>query len=167
MSEFDNFYWKHNDCLNKDTSLAHSFGEKVWNHQQAKIDRLTLEIAEMKSRLNDNYTSGQTSMYLTKQAKIDLLEVQLKGAEERAKLTLDHKNKMVDELQKKYDAMYNAFIVADDCRKEWHESYMSVCKERDELQARIDWALRHVVDHGGYDDLTHVISILKGNRDEN
>ena len=103
MSEFDNFYWKHNDCLNKDTSLAHSFGEKVWNHQQAKIDRLTLEIAEMKSRLNDNYTSGQTSMYLTKQAKIDLLEVQLKGAEERAKLTLDHKNKMVDELQSRVD----------------------------------------------------------------
>lgn len=40
MSEFDNFYWKHNDCLNKDTSLAHSFGEKVWNHQQAIIDDL-------------------------------------------------------------------------------------------------------------------------------
>ena len=105
MSEFDNFYWKHNDCLNKDTSLAHSFGEKVWNHQQAKIDSLTLEVAEMKSRLNDNYTSGQTSMHLTKQAKIDLLEVQLKGAEERAKLILDHKNKMVDELQKENDRL--------------------------------------------------------------
>ena len=37
----------------------------------------------------------------------------------------------------------------------------------DELQARIDEALRHVVDHGGYDDLTHVINILKGNKDEN
>lgn len=37
------------------------------------------------------------------QAKIDLLEVQLKGAEERAKLTLDHKNKMVDELQARID----------------------------------------------------------------
>lgn len=35
----------------------------------------------------------------------------------------------------------------------------------DELQGRIDEALRHVVDHGGYDDLTHVISILKGNKD--
>ena len=37
----------------------------------------------------------------------------------------------------------------------------------DELHARIDEALRHVVDHGGYDDLTHVINILKGNKDEN
>ena len=37
----------------------------------------------------------------------------------------------------------------------------------DELQARVDEALRHVVDHGGYDDLTHVIDILKGNKDEN
>jgi len=37
----------------------------------------------------------------------------------------------------------------------------------DELQARIDEALRHVIDHGGYDDLTHVIDILKGNKDEN
>ena len=36
----------------------------------------------------------------------------------------------------------------------------------DELQARVDEALRHVVDHGGYDDLTHVISILKGNKNE-
>lgn len=31
----------------------------------------------------------------SQQAKIDALEVQLKGAEERAKLILDHKNKMV------------------------------------------------------------------------
>lgn len=37
------------------------------------------------------------------QAKIDLLEVQLKGAEERAKLALDHKNRMVDELQARVD----------------------------------------------------------------
>lgn len=36
-----------------------------------------------------------------------------------------------------------------------------------ELQTRIDEALRHVVNHGGYDDLTHVINILKGNKDEN
>lgn len=36
----------------------------------------------------------------------------------------------------------------------------------DELQGRIDEALRHVVDHGWYDDLTHVISILKGNKNE-
>ena len=36
----------------------------------------------------------------------------------------------------------------------------------DELHARINEALRHVVDHGGYDDLTHVINILKGNNND-
>lgn len=122
-----------------------------------------------RTEAEDIYNLGVESQ----QAKIDILEVQLRGAEERAKLILDHKNKMIDELQKendrlntwyknvklqlenkqidcdrsdkerdelqkKYDAMYNAFIVADDCRKEWHESYMSARKERDELQGRID-----------------------------
>ena len=34
--------------------------------------------------------------------------------------------------------------------------------ERDELWKRIDMALDHTVNHGGYDDLTHIINILKG-----
>ena len=87
-------------------------------------------------------------------------------AEDIYNLGVESQQVKIDELKKKYDAMYNAFIVADDCRKEWHVSYISVRKERDELQARVDNALRHVVDHGGYDDLTHAISILKGNKDE-
>lgn len=99
------------------------------------------------------------------QSKIDILEVQLRGAEERAKLALDHKNKMVDELQKKYDAMYKAFIVADDCRKDWHESYMSARKERDELVYRIDGAMKILLamkHNGAY----KAVDILKGNKDE-
>lgn len=32
----------------------------------------------------------------------------------------------------------------------------------EELQKRIDDALDHAVNHGGYDDLTHIINILKG-----
>ena len=58
--------------------------DKEWNAwkavseiQQDKIDNLILEAADMKSRLNDNYTAGQTSMYLTKQAEIDDLKAQL------------------------------------------------------------------------------------------
>ena len=75
----------------------------------------------------------------------------------------------IDELKKKYDAMYNAFIVADDCRKEWHESYMSARKGRDELQARIDGAMKYIepsdeLSHKAYRDL---VKILKGNKDEN
>lgn len=93
-----------------------------------------------------------------------------------------HQQAKIDELQKKYDAMYNAFTVADDCRKEWHESYMSARKERDELQARIDelqehsLMLREAAKSWFYnegeknilisqaDDLDR---ILKGNKDEN
>lgn len=30
------------------------------------------------------------------------------------------------------------------------------------LQKRVDVALDHAVNHGGYDDLTHIINILKG-----
>ena len=48
--------------------------------QQDVIDSLILQVAEMKSRLNDNYTAGQTSMYLTQQAVIDKLKAQLKAA---------------------------------------------------------------------------------------
>ena len=36
--------------------------------------------------------------------------------------------------------------------------------EVDELQKRIDIALDHAVNHGGYDDLTHIINILKGDQ---
>ena len=36
--------------------------------------------------------------------------------------------------------------------------------EIDEMQERIDEALDHAVNHGGYDDLTHIINILKGDQ---
>lgn len=74
----------------------------------------------------------------------------------------------IDEIKKKYDAMHNAFIVADDCRKEWYESYMSARKERDELQARIDEAVDYIAESGGV-NLTSEIAlnnILKGNKDD-
>lgn len=88
----------------------------------------------------------------------------------------------VDELQKKYDAMYNAFVVADNCRKEWHESYMSVRKGRDELKARIDelqkhsLMLREAAKSWSYNEREKSIlisqaddldRILKGNKNEN
>ena len=53
MKSFDEFYWKHNDCLNKDTSLAHSFGEKVWNHKQQEVDELKKRIDGVLKVLND------------------------------------------------------------------------------------------------------------------
>src|SRR5574343_922048 len=38
--KYSEFFWKHIDTLSSDTSLAHSFGEKVWDHQQQEIDEL-------------------------------------------------------------------------------------------------------------------------------
>ena len=38
--------------------------------------------------------------------------------------------------------------------------------EIDELQKRIELALDHTTNHGGYDDLTHIINILKGGTNE-
>ena len=44
----------------------------------------------------------------------------------------------IDELQNKYDAMYRAFTVADDCRKEWYRCYVDIRQREDEMKKRID-----------------------------
>ena len=44
------------------------------------------------------------------------------------------KQSEIDVLQNKYDAMYRAFTVADDCRKEWHRCYVGIRQREDELQ---------------------------------
>lgn len=49
----------------------------AWNAQQSKIDELTLQVAEMKSRLNDAYTDWQSVMYTARQSKIDKLQKRL------------------------------------------------------------------------------------------
>lgn len=46
----------------------------AWDYQQSKIDELTLQVAEMKSRLNDAYTDGQSAMYVARQSKVDELQ---------------------------------------------------------------------------------------------
>ena len=48
-----------------------------FKHQQSKVDALTLQVAEMKSRLNDAYTDGQSAMYTARQSKIDELQKQV------------------------------------------------------------------------------------------
>ena len=50
------------------------FGLYVYQHQQSKIEALTLQVAEMKSRLNDAYTDGQSAMYAARQSKVDELQ---------------------------------------------------------------------------------------------
>ena len=46
----------------------------IYQHQQSKVDELKLQVAEMKSRLNDAYTDGQSAMYTARQSKVDELQ---------------------------------------------------------------------------------------------
>lgn len=75
----------------------------------------------------------------------------------------------IDGLQIKYDAMYQAFTVADECRKEWHRCYIGVRNREDELQKQIDEAIEvfeaHDLSH--IDQIEKVYGILKGNQNEN
>jgi len=56
------------------------FGLYVYQHQQTKVDELKLQVAEMKSRLNDAYTDGQSAMYTARQSKIDDLQKRVDAA---------------------------------------------------------------------------------------
>lgn len=60
--KYNEFFWKHIDTLSSDTSLAHSFGEKVWNHQQQEIDRLKAIIAEALA-VYDRPMCDETALY--------------------------------------------------------------------------------------------------------
>ena len=50
-------------------------------NQQTKVDALTLQVAEMKSRLNDAYTDGQSAMYAARQSKVDELQKRVEDLE--------------------------------------------------------------------------------------
>ena len=73
-----------------------------------------------------------------------------------------------DELQRKYDAMYNAFVVSDDARKEWHRCYVGIRKNEDELQKRIDEALGALFERDKTKEyrIDNVCRILKGNQND-
>ena len=45
-----------------------------WESRQTEVDELTLQVAEMKSRLNTAYTDGQSAMYTARQTKVDELQ---------------------------------------------------------------------------------------------
>ena len=89
-------YW--NECGDV---YAMEVAEKVWDYQQSKIDELTLQIAEMKSRLNDAYTDGQSAMYTARQSKIDELTKQRDSFIKAYEIEMDESV----ELQKIVDAV--------------------------------------------------------------
>lgn len=54
--------------------FAYSFFLVAWQYRQTEVNELTLQVAEMKSRLNDAYTDGQSAMYVARQSKVDELQ---------------------------------------------------------------------------------------------
>ena len=75
------------------------FGLYVYQHQQSKIDELTLQVAEMKSRLNDAYTDGQSAMYTATQFKVDDLQLRI----DALSLALDKIAYPIPHMQKEAD----------------------------------------------------------------
>ena len=68
--KYSEFFWKHIDTLCSDTPLAHSFGEKVWNHQQAKADKVLVLIEEFKKNPSDDQRLFLTDLF--KQIEVTL-----------------------------------------------------------------------------------------------
>ena len=63
--------WDSQSCCDQD--YVNNF-KKGWESRQTEVDELTLQVAEMKSRLNDAYTDGQSAMYTARQSKVDELQ---------------------------------------------------------------------------------------------
>ena len=103
----------------------------------------------------------------SKQAEID----ECKEVAESIEDAYIREKTKVDELQRKYDAMYNAFVVADDCRKEWHRCYVGIRQSEDELQKRIEQAIEQLESESeGFSGLVYnydeALLILKGTTNE-
>ena len=73
----------------------------------------------------------------------------------------------IDELQNKYEAMYRAFTVADDCRKEWHRCYVGIRQREDDLQKNFNNALKTIdIQQQFLDDTDGTIKIITSQVDE-
>lgn len=72
---------------NEDCKWASKFMQRAYeagaSSRQGEVDELNFQLAEMKSRLNEAYTDGQSSMYKTKQAEIDELQKHIDDALEK------------------------------------------------------------------------------------
>lgn len=95
----------------------------AWNHQQSKVDELSLRVAEMKSGLNDAYTDGQSAMYATRQSKIDELTKQRDSFIKAYEIEMDERV----ELQKRLDAALD--VVKQGIRKQGGDYYLEKVEE--------------------------------------
>ena len=68
MRSFKEYWNEHGDVYGMEIA------EEAWDYRQTEVDALMLQVAEMKSRLNDAYTDGQSAMYTARQSKVDELQ---------------------------------------------------------------------------------------------
>lgn len=135
------------EVLSFDNALSNH--KKVLNESLVNFDegqrirKIMLDIDSNSADYEYYFQSGQQS----KQGEVDKLQTE------------------INELQKKYNAMYNVFVVADDCRKEWHRCYVGIRQREDDLQKRIDeviYDLQHIESAMWEEQVDHVLMILKG-----
>lgn len=96
----------------------------VWQHRQTKVDELTLQVAEMKSRLNDAYTDGQSAMYTARQSKVDELQ---------------RRNQMLNDNIKEQG---QKLVYQNEVIETQAEKLLGLRNEKAELQKRVDAALK-------------------------
>ena len=99
-SSFDDWYVDtHCGIYIKHRDIVKEAFEGGASSRQGEVDELNFQLAEMKSRLNEAYTDGQSSMYKTKQTEVNELQSEVKGYKSvYGKLELER-----DELQKRID----------------------------------------------------------------
>ena len=117
---------------------------KGQQESQSKVDALTLQVAEMKSRLNDAYTDGQSAMYTARQSKIDELTKQRDSFIKAYEIEMDESV----ELQKRVDASLIAFEKLKDEINELHgQCDLHLIKYLEEKSQVLEQALKGGFDH--------------------
>ena len=106
--------WDSQSCCDQD--YVNNF-KKGWESRQTEVDELTLQVAEMKSRLNDVYTDGQSAMYAARQSEIDELQKQRDSFIKAYEIEIDENV----ELQKRVDAVKREVCIFADFIKQFDE----------------------------------------------
>ena len=119
--------------------FAYSFFLVAWQYRQTEVDELKLQVAEMKSRLNDAYTDGQSAMYTARQSKVDELQRRNQMLNDNIKeqgQKLVYQNEVIEtqaekllglrdekaELQKRVDAAQQLIEDLNECYQQDHQN---------------------------------------------
>ena len=115
--------------------------------KQSKVDALTLQVAEMKSRLNDAYTDGQSAMYAARQSKVDELQEKLYVSEKTRSTLYEENVDLSDknaELQKRVDEQTRHIEMALIAVKDIHKSAIDEFREWDVLNEKAPKLCEHL-----------------------